>query len=633
MKRLFYGIGFIIGVVIIYCSLLAADSSSKTYPSDEYIYDIVFSDKINVMAKELEEPARENGVTLQIRTVSNRSFGKVQVEIVFVNPDEDIKPGRQPSIFPGYNIVHVIDAPLEELHIGGVMIQTDETERIDSFCKALKEKGIDHELVKTGDLHYFFLTVFQQFNIKFYFVLLILSVLFITMYYVYRLKEIGILRLNGWEAFRISFRILIPMLKETMIAGLATNALFVVYILVMDWKFIIEYLVIALICLCIVSVLYVISALLASQFISGINSVRAVKNGRNSRFIFYTLLFAKVLITCLFISEVDIAKDHLLDLYDISKQEAMIMERNLFRIDASLVSQVDAKLTDEALSGFSDDEIYNFGGTFRTFSYSELKERAERQPVGFNFDDILDNVMFISDNLIEELGIKDQQGNDLLDLEISKGECCYLVPEWMKADRDELLYCFGLEDEGEIRYIKNDQIYRDLVWPNCYYYDCIIIVYSLDKKLWSESGGDTFLTKEAADAFNKKISELGLEHTVEAVDPYIDIELIIANERIFLWESILSFLILGIAYIIASVSVIQIYFEFKKKEFGVYALCGKYPVKCICIFFGWNIFITGISVLLTDICYAGILLLECLFFAIIINRYMRRKAIFALKGE
>lgn len=631
MKRLFYGIGFIVGVVIIYCCLLAADSSSKTYPSDEYIYDIVFWDKINVMAKELEEPARESGVTLQIRTVSNRSFGKVHLEIVFVNPDEDIKPGRQPSIFPGYNIVHIVDAPLEELHIGGVMIQTDEAERIDSFCKALKEKGIDHELVKVGDLHYFFLTVFQQFNIKFYFVLLILAVLFITMYYVYRLKEIGILRLNGWEAFRISFRILIPMLKETLIAGLATNAFFVAYILVMDWKFIIEYLVIALICLCIVSVLYVISALLASQFISGINSVRAVKNGRNSRFIFYTLLFAKVLITCLFISEADTAKNHLLDLYDISKQEALIMERNLFRVDVSLSSQADVKQADEALSECSDNEIYNYGGALRNFYYSELKKETERQTV--DLDGISVNTIYISSNLIEELGIKDPQGNVLSNLNISKGKCCYLVPEWMKADRDELLYCFGLEDESEIRYIKNDQIYRDLVWPDCYYYDCIIIVYSLDKKLWSESGGDTFLTKEAADTFNKKVSKLGLEHIVKAVDPYIDIELSIANKRIFLWESILSFLILGIAYIIASVSVIQIYFEFKKKEFGVYALCGKYPVKCICIFFGWNIFITGVSVLLTDICYAGILLLECLFFAIMINRYMRRKAIFALKGE
>lgn len=486
MKRLFYGIGFIIGIVIIYCSLLAADSSSKTYPSDECIYDIVFSDKINVMAKELEEPARESGVTLQIRTVSNRSFGKVHVEIVYVNPDKDIKPGRQPSIFPGYNIIHVTDAPLEEVHIGGVMLQTDEKERIDSFCQALKEKGLDHELVKTGDLHYFFLTVFQQFHIKFYFVLLILSVLFITMYYVYRLKEIGILRLNGWEAFRISFRILIPMLKETLIAGLATNVLFVAYILVMDWKFIIEYLVIALICLCIVSVLYVISALLASQFISGINSVRAVKNGRNSRFIFYTLLFAKVLITCLFISEADIAKNHLLDLYDISKQEALIMERNLFRVDAHLSSQADVKLTDEALSGFLDDEIYNFGEAFRTFSFSELKEGAERQLV--DFDGLWDNTIYISDNLIEELGIKDPQGNVLSNLELSEEEYCYLVPEWMKADGDELLSCLGLEDESKIRYIENDQIYRNLVWPDSYYYDCVIIVYPLDKTLFAQSG-------------------------------------------------------------------------------------------------------------------------------------------------
>ena len=172
-----------------------------------------------------------------------------------------------------------------------------------------------------------------------------------------------------------------------------------------------------------------------------------------------------------------------------------------------------------------------------------------------------------------------------------------------------------------------------MVWPDLYYYDCIIRVDSLEKKLFPNSGSETYLTKEAADLFNRKVKALGLEHIVEAIDPYIDVELTLANEKIYLWESILSFLVLCIAYVIASVSVIQIYFEFKKREFGVYALCGKYPVKCICIFFGWNIFITGISVLLTDICYAGILLLECLFFAIIINRYMRRKAIFALKGE
>ena len=631
MKKLFYGIGIIIGIVIIYCSLLAADSSSKVYLSDECIYDIFLSDKINVTAKELEEPAKESGITLQIRTVSNRSFGKVHIENVLINSKEDIKPGRQPSIFPGYNIVYVVDAPLEDLHIGYIMVQTDDSERIDSFCNALKEKGIDHELVKTGDLHYFFLTVFQQFNIKFYFVLLILSVLFITMYYIHRLKEIGILRLNGWKPFRISFRILIPMIKETLIASLATNALFVVYILVMDWKFIIDYMVILVICLCTVTVLYVISALLASQFISGINSVRAIKNGRNNRFIFYTLLLAKILITYLFISEIDIAKEHLLELYHISKQEDVVMERNLFRVETPSNSREDEKRIDEAVSEFSNEKVYNYGRPFLSLTYSGLKAGMARQEV--SMDCIGDNVMYISDNLIEEIGIKDSQGKALSNLKLSARECYYLVPEWMKADIEALLFCLGLEDESKIRYIENDQIYSDLVWPDLYYYDCIIRVDSLEKKLFPNSGSETYLTKEAADLFNRKVKALGLEHIVEAIDPYIDVELTLANEKIYLWESILSFLILCIAYVIASVSVIQIYFEFKKREFGVYALCGKYPVKCICIFFGWNIFITGISVLLTDICYAGILLLECLFFAIIINRYMRRKAIFALKGE
>ncbi len=631
MKKLFYGIGIIIGIVIIYCSLLAADSSSKVYLSDECIYDIFLSDKISVTARELEEPAKESGITLQIRNVSNRSFGKVHIENVLINPPNNIKPGRQPSIFPGYNVVYVVDAPLEDLHIGCIMVQTDDAESIDSFCKALEKRGIDHELIKTGDLHYFFLTVFQQFNLKFYFVLLILSVLFITMYYIHRLKEIGILCLNGWKPFQISFRILASMIKETLIASLASNALFVVYILIMDWKFIIDYVLILTICLCTVIAVYVLGALLASQFISGINSVRAIKNGRNSRFIFYTLLLAKILITSLFISEIDTAKEHFLELYHISKQEEAVMERNLFRVETPANSQEDEKLIDKALSEFSNEKVYNFGRPIQSFIYSDLKAGIKRQEV--SMDSIGYNVMYISDNLIDEIGIKNIQGSFLSDLKLAEGECRYLVPKWMKAHSEDLLLCLNLEDASNIQYIENDQIYPDLVWPDLYYYDCIICIGSLEKKLFPNSGSETYLTKETGDLFNRKVKELGLEHVVEAVDPYIDVELTLANEKIYLWESILSFLVLCIAYLIASISVIQIYFEFKKKEFGVYALCGKYPVKCICIFFGWNIFITGISVLMTDICYAGILLLECVFFAIIINRYMRRKAIFALKGE
>ncbi|WDC83294.1 hypothetical protein PL321_10985 [Caloramator sp. mosi_1] len=56
--------------------------------------------------------------------------------------------------------------------------------------------------------------IFTDFNIKFYGTLMMLLFLSIVMYYVHRLKEIGILKLNGWSDRKIISRLFLECMVK-----------------------------------------------------------------------------------------------------------------------------------------------------------------------------------------------------------------------------------------------------------------------------------------------------------------------------------------------------------------------------------------------------------------------------------
>ena len=85
---------------------------------------------------------------------------------------------------------------------------------------SLKQNGYAVDISKSEPINFTVGMLFSPLNIGFFALLTILLVLCIATYYVYRLKEIGILKLNGWQNGKISFRLLFKLLIHSYLFSL-----------------------------------------------------------------------------------------------------------------------------------------------------------------------------------------------------------------------------------------------------------------------------------------------------------------------------------------------------------------------------------------------------------------------------
>lgn len=627
MKKIFYGIGILLTVFTIYFSLLCADKN--IYVSDANTYDIMISESINGV--ELEQYAKENDVMVQLLTHHNISFGTTDIEITLIHPEQNIRAGKQDSVFPQYNIVYVTEPDLSDIIVEYMTIQTDEAEKIDAFCNTLRENGFDCYSIETGSTRFSINMLFSELNLKFFSLLFLLSVLFITMYYIHRLKEMGILRLNGWSAFRISTKILMPMSANTIGISVIPMIIFLIYVYIMDKSFVSTCLKIYGLNILFLIAVFAVATLAATVFIKNMNQVNAIKNGRNNRFIFYSLVVVKLIVIFLVFSEICEIRDGIVELYDTKQSAQNIAERDLYYITTSNCNEEDEKKITAILSEFSNEEIFNFGiSILNTYSASGVKKEAKRQMI----EEDNYNVMYISDNVISELGVRDIEGNLLDNMNLKENEVYYLIPQWMQEHIEEIKEYISIDEMDHVIYIKNDQTYSHLFWPGTYIYDCIIQVHSPDKSLFPEYSETVLLTKQAAETFNQKVEEAGLSgYIVSAGSSEMDSDLSISNAELELWEAVFDFVIILLAYIITSVSIILIYFEFKKKLFSVYVLFGRIPLRSLAYFAIINGVIVGIGAVATDMGLLMFIFFEWLFYGAMAYRYLRKKAIYVLKGE
>lgn len=628
MKKLFYGIGILIAVFTIYFSLLYADK--KIYVNDSDVYDIMLSKSIT--GKELEQYAKNNDVMIQLLKHHNISFGKTDIENIIINPEEGIHSGRQKSIFPKYNIKYVVnESNADNIILESFVIQTDEENKIISFCNELSQKGYSCDYYCSGDLRFSVAMLFSRLNAEFYVLFFILSILFISMYYIYRLKEMGILRMNGWSPIRISLKIMIPMVRNAIIVSMFFMLLFYIYVYIMDESFLGVCLKIYVLNVLFLIVVFGLAVIVETVFIRNMDQVNAIKNGRNNQVIFYSLVVVKLIVVFIVFSGICRIKNDMIIFFDVKKAAQEIEKRDLYKIVVSNCNEEEEGKITTILSEIPDDEIFNFGiSILNTYSIAELSQGIERQMINDDFY----NVMYLSDNMVSNMKIRDSNGNLLDDLELKNDEVCYLIPRWMKDHMEEIREYSTIDNTSQIIYIQDDQTYPHFFWPDVYIHDSIIQVHALDKELFPKYSDAVLLTKKAADFFNNEMIKMGLSSfIVNAESTDMDSDLCISNAEIELWEAVFYFFMMMIAYIITSVSIILIYFEFKKKLLSVYLLSGKIPVKSIIYFCALNELIVIIGSAMTEIKLLGFIIIELLFYSYITYLYLQKKAIYILKGE
>ena len=627
MKKIFCGIGMLVAIFSIFFFLLIADK--MVYHNNEAIYDFKLSKSIP--GQELKKYAEATDLMVRLVNFKNTSFGKNELEVTFINPESNISLGKQPSVFPKNNIVYQVFDEKTEKKIKIFTIQSNEYKKIENIKSLLEKDGYKVELDKNELINFNLGMLFSSLNLEFFALLTLLLILSITTFYVYRLKEIGVLKLNGWSNRKISFRLLFELLIHLYLFSLFCIIPFGIYVILSDVSKIILYARVYFLLCFFLALVFFLSAFVGTFFIHKVNQIGAIKNKRNNKLIFHTLLIFKlVIVTLLSLStnnsigstyklNATIQSIHRLENYDFYKIQTSVVP------DDALHEKLD-----QLIDSLDDIHIYNYSPPGHILDITKLKSYQSsgklREPDEFA-------CTYISSNILMLLDILDERGNKIDVSQIDAKSNTLLVPIHCKNDIEMILNHFELGKNTKIIYIQNGQIHDDILWPGYYIYDSIYYVRELKKTLYLNSG-EVLLDKESAEMIEQELIRLGIDTNSIRVDSLNkDYNLLKGNFQLDLCESLFHMTINLLSFLLCVVSIVTIFLELRKKEFGVYKLIGKYPIKAIGKFVALNGVITIVIALIVNPIFLYILFIEGTIYIVLIYKYIRSKTVLALKGE
>lgn len=622
MKKLFCGIGILLGIFSIYFFLLFADKI--VYVNEKTIFDFEITNSIKY--QQLENIAKTTNTMIQLRNYEETDFGNVKLKVQLVNPDENIVEGVQKSVFPNTQIIYETNNFLQDVKIQRFIIQEDNREKIEDVKQMLTDKGYDFMVTEDEPIKFTFSTLFSVLNLEFYILVMILATLCIVTYYVHRLKEIGVLKLNGWSNFKISWKIAWDMIKCTIVSACVLMWGAAIYILITDSSILRIYVAICVLLIIFICVIYTLSSITAILFIRNIDQINAIKNGKNTKIVFFSLIAAKTITTFLLLGGMNQLYQEIILVNDCLKMAKELENYNFYTINTSVrIEEEVGEMVDRELQQLSDEEIFNYSYSEKLFNKMEV-EKQRVQEGAYNY-------MIISENMLSKMQITNMEGQHLENLVSQPGEEKLLVPNHYKGDISEILDYIGLESTPAIYYIEDGQTYPDILWPGQYEFDVIFLVVETQKSIyWGQ--GEVLLTEAAAKKIDEKLAEKNIDSgSIQVTSRNADIQVIVSNEGIILWEKVFFFVINIICYMLSAISIIVIYFEFKKKQFGVYTLVGKTPVKEILTLAIVNMVILFVAAVLINGKFLLFLIFELIFYLINVNIYIRKKAILAIKGE
>ncbi|HOV25083.1 MAG TPA: hypothetical protein PK566_01805 [Pseudobacteroides sp.] len=627
MKRIFTGIGLLVALFSIYFFLLIADK--MVYLNNETIYDFELSK--NISSQELKTLAENAQVTIRLVDFKKSDFGKKEMDITFINPDSSIKFGKRPSIFPKEKIVYKALDDKTQKQIKYFTIQENDYKKIENIQSSLEKRGYTIDMQTSAPISFSLGMLFSPLNLGFFSLLTVLLILCIATYYVYRLKEIGILKLNGWSNTKISFCLLLKLLMNLYLSSLFLIIPFGIYVIFSDFNKIVLYVRIYLLLCLFLTLVFLLSAFAGTLFIYSVNQVSAIKNKKNNRLIFNILLVFKIFTTLLLVLSMNTLSRNVYELDSIIKSVNKLEKYNFYRIRTSTIQEdeIHEKLV-QLISSLDDKDVYNYATPDSILSITKLKEYQAKGKLRDNNEYSFTS---ISPNMLDLLHIFDEQGNEIQVIHIDSKEETFLVPIHYKNDIDKILECYQAEDNAKIIYIKNGQIHEDILYPHRFVYDSIYCVHKLQKELYINKG-EILLKKKSAEIVEQSLVNMGLDKYSIAVEPINDeYNILRSNAQLDLCESLFHFNINLLSFLLCGVSIVIIFLELRKKEFGVYKLIGKYPIRIIGKFAILNAIITITITLIINPVFTFLLFAEAVIYGVLIFKYIKNKAVLTLKGE
>lgn len=370
MKKIFCGIGMLVAIFSIFFFLLVADK--MVYYNNETIYDFDLSKSIS--GQELKKYAEATDLMIRLVNFKNTSFGKNELEVTFINPESNISFGKQSSVFPKDNIIYQdLDENIEK-KIKYFSIQSNEYEKIEKIKFMLEKSGYKVDLLKNETVNFNLGMLFSSLNLGFFALLSLLLILSIATYYVYRLKEIGVLKLNGWGNGKISFRLLFELLINLYLFSLACTIPFGIYVILSDVSKIILYARIYFLLCLFLALVFFISTFIGTFFIRKVNLVGAIKNKKNNKLIFNILLIFKLIIVTLLSFSINNSIDNIYKLNANIQSANRLAKFDFHKIQTSAVPENELhKKLDQLIDSLDDIHIYNYSSPDRKLDITKLR--------------------------------------------------------------------------------------------------------------------------------------------------------------------------------------------------------------------------------------------------------------------
>ena len=313
-----------------------------------------------------------------------------------------------------------------------------------------------------------------------------------------------------------------------------------------------------------------------------------------------------------------------------SIQSIDVLQKNdLYKIQTSAIPETKLhKTLDQFINTINDENLYNYSPPDELLNVTRLKQHQSTNKLRG-----IDNFAFtsISSNVLELIDIVDKNGQHLSSSVIQANTL--LVPTHYKSETKTILNNLQLDKSTEIIYVQDGQVQESILWPGLYVYDSVYYVHDLKKKLYLNSG-EVLFDNKSSKVIEKELTNLGIDANSIRVDS-LDKEYNIfkGNLELNLFESLFHLIINLLSFLLCILSIVTIFLELRKKEFGVYRLLGKYPVTSIRKFMILNGIITiGISLIVNPI-FLILFIIEALIYSVLIYQYINRKAILAIKGE
>lgn len=374
-------------------------------------------------------------------------------------------------------------------------------------------------------------------------------------------------------------------------------------------------------------VIFFLCALIGTFYIRNVNLVGAIKNKKNNKVLFYSLLSFKLVIVTLLLISLNTSILEMNKLKSNIQSMDFLQNKDLYQIQTTVIPEVELhEALNQFINNINDEYIYNYSPPDNLLNINRLKQYQSsnklREVDDFSFTSI-------SANVLELIDIVDRDGVPLSSSIIQANTL--LIPYHYKNEIKTILENLQLHNDTKIVYIKDGQVQESILWPGLYVYDSIYYVHELKKTLYLNSG-EVLLNNKSAKMLKKELVNLGLD-SIRVDSLSKEYNIFKGNIELNLFESLFHVVINVLLFLLCILSIVTIFLELRKKEFAVYRLIGKYPVNSICKFMILNGIITVcISVIVNPI-FLILFIIEALIFSILFHQYIKRKAVLAIKGE